>query len=145
MEDRLNPFLFQKDQQLRLHEQQQQEHKQQHQQQNGASNPNDDGKRLPKEDPLETLRMRRPTAMTTTTTANSRGDVGMDELSCAPSSVDEETNEYAMLMKNLRNCYSCGPFVGKILIVGVMLDYVYLKIREWIYPVELINIAPDVS
>ena len=69
----------------------------------------------------------------------------MNELSCAPSSVDEETNEYAMLMENLRNCYSCGPFVGKILIVGVMLDYVYLKILEWIYPVELINIAPDVS
>jgi len=140
--------------QLRRALEQQQEHKQQHQQQNEASNPIDDGKRLPKEDPFETLRMRRPTAMTTTTTtamttttttANSRGDVGMDELSCAPSSVDEETNEYAMLMKNLRNCYSCGPFVGKILIVGVMLDYVYLKILEWIYPVELIDIAPDVS
>ena len=78
----------------------------------------------------------------------------MEELASAPSSasssvpsahVDGETNEYAMLMENLRNCYSCGPFVGKILIVGVMLDYIYLKILEWIYPVELIDIAPDVS
>ena len=84
----------------------------------------------------------------------------MEDLASAPSSapsvpssapsvpsahVDGETNEYAMLMENLRNCYSCGPFVGKILIVGVMLDYIYLKILEWIYPVELIDIAPDVS
>jgi len=61
--------------------------------------------------------------------------------------IDYETgrNEYGALMDNLKNCYSCGPFVGKFLVVGVLLDYLYLKILDWVYPVELIDIAPDLS
>lgn len=54
-------------------------------------------------------------------------------------------NEYGVLIEDLKKCYSCGPFVGKFLVVGYMLDYLYLKIINWIYPISLIDIAPDVS
>ena len=53
--------------------------------------------------------------------------------------------DYGLLMENIKNCYACGPFVGKFLIVGVLLDFIYLKVLDWVYPVELIDIAPDVS
>jgi len=54
-------------------------------------------------------------------------------------------NEYGILVENLKNCYACGPFVGKFLVVGVLLDYIYLKFLDWMYPVELIDIAPDIT
>jgi len=53
--------------------------------------------------------------------------------------------DYRDLMENLRKCYSCGPFVGKFLILGVLLDFMYLKVLDWVYPAALIDIAPDVS
>ena len=48
-------------------------------------------------------------------------------------------------MENMKKCYSCGPFVGKFLILGVLLDFMYLKVLDWVYPATLIDIAPDVS
>ena len=85
-----------------------------------------------------TLRWRR------TSNTQGQGD-GPYEVQTKDVDDEIERNEYGVLMENLRNCYSCGPFVGKFLVVAVLLDYLYLKILDWVYPVELIDIAPDVS
>jgi len=79
---------------------------------------------------------------------NSRGDGASKQREDVGDDDGEdkvEVNEYGALMDNLKNCYSTGPFVGKILIVGVLLDFLYLRILDWVYPVELIDIAPDLS
>jgi len=54
-------------------------------------------------------------------------------------------NKHLILMENIRNCYSCGPFVGKFLVIGVILDYLIMKVLDYFRPVETIDIAPDVT